>query len=361
MEEKTRIRITVAVTSFIGIAYFFLFAFPLPRQLMLKPKWANPVPVSSAFAAEGPSSKRELLSFQIGERYGYFDKDSGLAFAATRGYGISISDAGYVAWETNPPSLQFKDPRGGLLFIAPISGYPFMDGNRRFIVSSNQERISEFDASGALLWERDFPSLVTAFASNAKIAIIGTMDGSLFGIDRSGKEVLSFAPGGSRIACVYGCAISPDGKNIAATTGLDKQRVIVLEKREEAYRVTWHRWTDSDFRRPVSMTFTPDGRELVFETSGGLGVYDVASRKERIISMHDPIVTGAAIPGRDLLLALERGGPPAIVAASYAGRGYFSFPVVADDATLRSEGNSLFLGLLKGDTTSLLRLDFVEE
>jgi len=361
MEEKTKVRITVAVTSLIGIAYFFLCAVPLPRQLVLKPRWDNAVPDSYPYAAGSSAPVNSLHSFQIGERYGFFDGNSGLVFAATRGYGVSVSDSGYVAWEMKPGLLQFKDPRGVVLFTSPASGYPFMDGARRFVIAANQERISEFDASGALLWERDFPSFVTAFASNAAITVIGTMDGRLFGIDRSGKEILSFAPGGSRIDCVYGCAVSPDGRNIAATTGLDKQRVIVLEKREEAYRVTWHRWTDSDFRRPVSMAFTPDGKELVFETTGGLGVYDTATRRERVISMQDPVVSSAAITGRDMLLALERGGRPSIVAASYGGLGYFRFPLVADDSTLVSEGNAIFLGIAKGDSTSLLRLDFVEE
>ncbi len=361
MEEKTKVRITVAVTSLIGIAYFFLCAVPLPRQLVLKPRWDNAVPDSFPYAAGNSASTEPLHSFQIGERYGFFDGNSGLSFAATRGYGASVSDAGYVSWEMKPGSLQFKDPRGVVLFTAPATGYPFMDGARRFVIAANQERISEYDASGAMLWERDFPSLVTAFASNAGIAVIGTMDGRIFGIDKSGKEVLSFAPGGSRIDCVYGLAVSPDGKNIAATAGLDRQRVLVLEKREEAYRVTWHRWTDSDFRRPVSMAFTPDGRELVFETSGGLGVYDAASRRERVISMQDPVVSSMAITGRDMLLALEQGGKPSLMAASYGGIGYFRFPLVAEDSTLISDGNSIFLGLVKADSTSLLRLDFVEE
>ena len=361
MEEKTRVRITVAGTSIIGIVYFLLFALPLPKQLSLKPMWVSAIPQAMELGGGAAAVKGPMLSFRIGERYGYFDRNAGIAFAATRGYGISISDAGYVSWNMRPDTLQFKDPRGNLLFASSEQGYPFMDEERRFVVSSNQEGISELDNKGSILWKRDFPSLITAFASNKDLTVIGTMDGQLFAIDHHGQVSLSFAPGGSRIPCIYGCAISPDGKNIAATSGLDKQRVLVLEKRDEAYRVTWHRWTDSDFRRPVAMSFTPDGRELVFETSGGLGVYDVASRKANILFARDPVVSSAALPNRKLLLALDNDGKPSILVASYDGRGYFSFPYSADEAMLRNEGDSVFFGLRKNDTASLLRLDFVEE
>jgi len=361
MEEKTKRRVTVAVTIALGICYFFLFATPLPKPLILKPVWASDVPASYPYANGSPNTKQHLLSFEIGDKYGYFDMNSGLVFSATRGYGVGISDTGYVAWDMKPGIVTFKDPRGVVLFSGQLAGYPFVDGDRRFVVSSNQSEISELGADGSLLWKSDFPSLVTAFASNEKIAVFGTLDGEIFAMDHHGKELLSFAPGGSRVACIYGCAISPDGKTIAATTGLDKQRVVVLEKRAEAYRVTWHRWTNSDFRGPVAMAFTPDGKELVFETTGGFGIYDVRKRKEHMLPARNPSVTGASIPSRDILLALDNADEKDIVAASYDGRQYFRFPFQAADATLRSRDGSLFMGLLEADSADILRLDFVEE
>ncbi|HUX37314.1 MAG TPA: hypothetical protein VMV44_05370 [Rectinemataceae bacterium] len=361
MEEKTKLRVTVAVTITLGLAYFFLFATPLPKPLSLMPRWVSSVQPSQTFDAAAHAATGELLSFELSDRYGYFDRNAGVVFSATRGYGESISDSGFSAWDMKPSQLTFRDPKGTILFTTTMQGYPFMNGDRRFVISSNQAEITELGPTGSPLWNRDFPSMVTAFASNKNIAVLGTLDGHLFAIDSKGRELLSFAPGGSRIACVYGLAISPDGKTIAATTGLDSQRVIVLEKREEAYRVTWHRWTESDFRRPVAMSFTPDGRELVFETSNGFGIYDVASRKEYVLAARDPLVTDASVPARDIILIQDNGSRRNIVAASYGGKRYFAFPFVADDSTLRSEGDSLFVGLRNGDASEILRLDFVEE
>ncbi len=361
MEEKTKLRVTVAVTITLGIAYFFLFATPLPKPLSLTPRWVSAVQPSQAYDSSAHGDASDLLSFELGDRYGYFDKDKGVVSSATRGYGESITDSGFAAWEMKPGPVSFKDPKGTILFTATLQGYPFMSGERRFVVSSNQAEIAELGPTGNLLWSRDFPSILTAFASNEDIAVLGTLDGRIFAIDSKGRELLSFAPGGSRIACVYGLAVSPDGKTIAATTGLDRQRVIVLEKREEAYRVTWHRWTDSDFRRPVAMSFTPDGRELVFETSKGFGIYDVASRRENVLSARAPLVTDASVPARNIILIQDDGSRRNIVAASYGGKRYFTFPFVADDSTLRSVGDSLFVGLRNGDASEILRLDFVEE
>lgn len=362
MEEKTKLRVTVAVTSLLGLAYFFLCATPLPKPLVLVPRWQTEVPPSRAFPA-APEAEGRSLSFQLGDRYGYFDPDQGLLFSATRSYGASVSDEGFVAYDMKPGLLSFKDERGRPLFDSKEEGYPFVEGARRFVLSSNQSSVAELGPDGSRLWRRDFPSLLTAFASNASIAVFGTLDGRVIALDREGKELLSFAPGGSRIPCIYGCAVSPDGRTIAATAGLDRQRLIVLEKREEAYRVTWHRWTDSAFRRPVAMAFTPDGRKLVFETAGGLGVYDVASRREELLPARNPLVSGGADPRRSLLLALDLGGPrrEEVLAASYDGRKLFSFPFSADEAGMRTSGDSLFLILRGGEDERLLRLDFVEE
>lgn len=361
MEEKTKFRVAAMMTAVIGVAYFLACATPLPKPLAIKPVWVDEIPANQTYRSDAVAPVDRILSFETGDLYGYFDTKGGVVASGTRSYGVSVTDSGYVRWDEKPASVSFVDPRGAVQFTTTMQGYPFMDGHRRFMVSANQSTITEFDNTGGLLWAYDFPSIVTAFSSNDDIAVFGTLDGRIIALDRKGREVLSFAPGGSRIPCIYGCAISPDGRTIAATAGLDRQRIVVLEKREEAYRVTWHSWMESEFRRPVAMSFTEDGRELVFETQGGIGVYDVASRKERLLSARDPLSLGAAVPGRSLLVALDHPSSAAVVIASYAGHVFFRLPFAADIASLRAEGDSLFLGVRRAAASSLLRLDFVEE
>jgi len=214
-----------------------------------------------------------------------------------------------------------------------------------------------------VLWQRDFSSLITAFASSDGLALFGLMDGSLVGIGKDGSELLSFSPGGSRVAGIYGCAVSPDGQMVAAISGLDKQRIVVLERRTSAYRVTYHRWLDSDFRRPVAMGFTEDGRYLAYERPDGFSIYSCEGRSEARVSSRALKRLGLSIPERDMLIALEGGGDDKnLLCASPKGKRIFSASFGAADGFLAQRGEALFLGMAQSSGASrIVRLDLREE
>ena len=45
----------------------------------------------------------------------------------------------------------------------------------------------------------------------------------------------------------------------------------------------YHRWLDSDFRRPIGISFTADGRRLVYETNEGVSIWDHDTNSESLI------------------------------------------------------------------------------
>ena len=157
---------------------------------------------------------------------------------------------------------------------------------------------------------------------------------------------------------MYGVAVSPDGLLVAAVCGLDKQRLVVLEKRSAAYRVTYHRWLDSDFRHSVAMAFTEDGKRLVYETPGGAGVYDRETRKESLISADSVDSLGESVQDLGMLaLLIGAGSDKRLLCSSPGNNRLVDLPLRAEDAFLAVEDRSLFLGV-EGD---LVRLDLREE
>jgi hypothetical protein len=355
----------MALVALAGLVYFFVCAEPLPRELCLAPTWSKAVPPAAAELQAMPvSASSHLHSFRLTSSFGYYDDAGSTIAAATVPFGAAVSDRGYVVYDRNPAAaLALKSPDGSMLSRIVVPGYPFFGGGRLFVMHPGQAAVSEIGSDGAGIWTRSFSSIVTAFDASPTMALFGLMDGTLVGLDRSGKEVLDFAPGGSRIEGIYGCAVSPDGLMAAAICGLDRQRLVVLEKRSAAYRVTWHRYLDSDFRRPVAMAFTSDGRYLAFERDPGLGVYDRGSRIESFVGSRALSGIGLYSPERDILLAIEGGdADKALLCASPRGQRLFSLPFSGNEATAALSGDAIYLCVSAADGGArLVRIDFKEE
>lgn len=365
MEENGKRRLAYALIAAAGLVYFFVCARPLPRELVLDPAWAKAVPLEGTMLSKGSPWKQgtKVHSFRFKNGFGYFDDEGTAIVSVAQPFGAAVSDASYITYEQLPESFSLRAPDGAEMRKFSESGYPFFGGERLFMVHPGQASVSELGPDGKRLWSHDFPSIITAFDSSPVMAIFGLMDGSIVGLDREGKELLNFAPGGSRIPGIYGCAVSPDGLLVAAISGLDSQRLVVLEKRSSAYRVTWHRYLSEGIRHPVSMAFTPDGRYLVFEQAGAMGVYDREARSERSLKTLALAGLGSSYQAKAILLALEGAGPARdLLCVSPAGKRLFTLPFIAEDACMKMAGNAIFIGLEASDgSRRIARLDFKEE
>jgi len=344
MEETGKKRIVAALAVAAGVAYFLICALPLPKELVLAPVWARPVasaPLSPSGAAQAGG---EAIPFRLGGRYGYFSSEGKLIFAATPPYGVALAPDAYATYDRLSEGFSIKSPSGVEVAKVKALGYPFFAASRRFVIGPDQAQVSELAADGKVAWSRRFGSVVTAFSACPSLAAFGLMDGTIVGIDRSGSEVLSFAPGGSRVPGIYGVAVSPDGLLVAAVSGLDRQRLVVMEKRVSAYRVAYHRWLDSDYRRPVPMAFTAEGGLLVYESPAGVGVYERSGR-DAVLPIPASIGLGLSARGGELLVLLSGAGESKrLVCASLPGCRVVDAPLVARDAFVQASGDSIFIG-----------------
>ncbi len=171
-----------------------------------------------------------------------------------------------------------QSPDGSPLARVASTGYPFFAAGRRFVIAPDQATVSELSKNGAVSWTYQFGAVVTSFDSCPSIAVFGLMDGRIVGLGPSGVVLIDFAPGGSHIPGVYGVAVSPDGLLVAAITGLDRQRLVVMEKRSSAYRVAYHHYlasiTEGPFIWPSPRTAAASPTNLLpasAYTIGGLG------------------------------------------------------------------------------------------
>jgi hypothetical protein len=362
MEEIGKRRLAVAGMAVAGLAYFLVAAFPLQKSLVFEPAWmrsladAPAAPVKDGAGKEGDRGQAPV-PFKLGSRYGYFTSDGRILFAAEAAYGVALAPEGFAAYDRLSEGFTILSPRGAEIAKVAAVGYPFFAAGRRFVIGPDQSTVSELDARGAALWSYQLRSIATAFDACPSLAVFGLMDGSIVGLDPRGKAVLDFAPGGSRIAGVYAVAASPDGRLVGAMTGADRQRLVLLEKRSAAYRVAYHRYLASNYRGPVYMAFTPDGRFLQYESPSGVGSYEVATREQTVVPVAPAGALGQTIRGGSVkVLLAEADGRARLVCGAMPDRRILDAVVTGSPAFVSTSGNALYLGA--GD--SIARMDLVE-
>jgi hypothetical protein len=366
MEEIGKKNLVAAGIVVAGLVYFLVCAFPLQKELILAPVWtrtlagAPETSISASQTAKGrasPSIASDAIAFRLGDTYGYFTPEGSLLFASKVSYGVALANDAFAPYERLSEGFAIQSPGGATIARVPSVGYPFFAGGRRFVIGPDQATVAELAPSGEAAWTYRFSSIITAFDASPAIAVFGLMDGSVVGLDGSGAATLNFAPGGSRIAGVYGVAASPDGLLVAAITGLDKQRLVVLEKRSAAYRVTYHRYLASDYRRPVSISFTADGRRIAYESPAGVGVYDRATRSETVISVPASPPLGLTTREGGLMVLLSgSSGTKRLVCVALPDRRIVDTTFLAKIAFVETRGDSLFLGV----DDDIVRMDLRE-
>jgi hypothetical protein len=202
---------------------------------------------------------------------------------------VSISGDKFSQFGPQPLSVTVSGTDGEPLgVIDNPGGYPFFLDGKTFIMGRDQYTVSRVGNSGSVLWTFDFPGTVTVVAASSGLFLAGLLDGTAVLLDGSGKQVFSFEPGGSRIPVIMGAAISADGSRLAVVSGVDSQRFLLYEKFGAGsvdYRPVYHESLGDGLRRPVRVEFTGNDRNVIFERSDGLGIYDTAMRLTRSVEI----------------------------------------------------------------------------
>ena len=110
--------ITVLVTSFALLVYFFAFAQPLAQELTAMPRWVVDLP-----GGHGPATGDGRIPFSAGDRFGYYAEDGSVFFMDAAPGGAAVSER---SWATmSPPRLHRADTGAA---GATLEGLPFFSG-----------------------------------------------------------------------------------------------------------------------------------------------------------------------------------------------------------------------------------------
>jgi hypothetical protein len=271
-----------------GFLLFILYIFAAPRPIrtetVITPRWLSSLDSDSPVTLNAESSREnKIFPFMLGDRFGYVDTAGRFHINKPKEGYISRSEKYWAEYTNEPGTIEIRDSSNEVLFTVENGrGYPlFLDG-RVFLVGKDQNSLTALDEDGGALWTYDFAAPLTCIDAAAGLVLTGSLDGSVELINSAGKRIFLFAPGGSRLSVITGCALSRDGSRFGVISGLDDQRFLLLErfgeKGNEEYKVIYHEFLEDGFTRPVYISFIDGDSRVIFERSGGLGVHTINTR-----------------------------------------------------------------------------------
>ena len=282
----------IIIISALFLVYFLVAARPVPREIILTPKWINSLETEDPIIFK-PNNSDYLFPFTLGYHFGYIDSSGQFIVNRIKAGDIYLSGNMWTEYSPEPSVIEVKNIEGETIInIENPRGYPVLLDNRVFILGSEQNSLSEIDRNGKVIWIYEFGSVLTDMDVAAGLVAAVSVDGIVEILDNQGKRIYFFQPGGSRLEAIYGCAISRDGTRIGIISGYDPQRFLLLERfgtEDGEYRVVFHEFLDKGFRRPVRVLFIDEDARVVYERQGGINCYNLRSRRNIFIPLEGEV------------------------------------------------------------------------
>ncbi|MCL2174794.1 MAG: WD40 repeat domain-containing protein [Treponema sp.] len=375
--KKRRYRTVFIILLF--LIYFLLAARPVPREIVLSPKWISSL-TNSALVGSNAISERviggtesasdenspyidnnkqdvKIFPYTLGAYFGYVDSSGQLAVNRTIQNNIYLGKDLWTEYAAEPSSIEIKNiSEETVIRINNTNGYPVLLDDRIFILGSEQNSLSEIDRNGNIIWIYEFGAPLTCIDAAAGLVMTGSLDGLIEIFNSAGERIFYFPPGGSRYEVILGCAISRDGSRIGIISGIEQQRFLLLERFGNGrtdnkidinndtggdYKVVYHEFLDDGFRRPVHILFIDEDRRIVFERSGGIGCYNIRTRRGIFIPLDGEIaaVEDSGEHGYFFIITSHEGIEKKFVGVKFPQDNWFSFVSQAG----YTKTNSIFL------------------
>jgi hypothetical protein len=341
--------------------YVLLFSKPLRTEPVISPAWVESL--SSPRPAAGPPTQASI-GFRMGDIFGYTTPTGGIQYLNVSQFEVQMDGNRFINFSSVPQNLVMRDSSGRILSSIESQGYPILTAGRYFVINTDRTELMELTDQGDTKWQNDFGSMITCMGATKALAVVGLLDGSIAVVDGSGRTVTAYAPGGSRVQVIYGCAISDDGSRIALVSGLDPQKLVLLSRARGGYRPYSVLNLETSFRSAVFVNFLPGVPYVYYEGAGSAGYVSISGRQIGTLPLRGT-VRAVSLGPKSLLFLLSSSAadssgkgpqseltvvrpPNSIVARS-------TFP--GGNLFLRSIGSAIYLGV---DRT-LMRLNYADE
>jgi hypothetical protein len=344
-----------------GILFFVIYIFaaaqPVPQETILSSMWIRSLVSTYPMNSQEMEDVKQddLIPFQLGNYFGYVDKDGRFTINQIKKGYVSLSKQNWAEYTAIPERIIVRNPKNEqVISINTDMGYPLFLDNRIFLINREQNTVYGVSAQGETKWSYAFASPLTCIDAASGFLLVGSLDGKIEVLDDNGICVFSFEPSGSRLSIIMGCAFSRDGSKIAAISGIDEQRFLLMEKLGDTlnneYRVVYHEFLGQGLRRPIHISFVDGDNRVAFERQTGLGLYDISMRSSVTLPMKGEVVAidEDGNDGQLFVITSRSSGDKYLATILFPGTVIGQSPFKSERTFLGRQGKTLYIG---GDTT----------
>ncbi|MCA1754928.1 MAG: PQQ-like beta-propeller repeat protein [Spirochaeta sp.] len=300
-----RVRLIGGGALFLLLLYLALFPRPLGPELIVTVE--EGITLQDA-APSSVGAVAPLFPFQLGPNFGYIAAGGELVFMDSIQGGVALSPEGFINYSTVSETHVYQDGYGRIQQVIQASGYPVLRAGRVFVIGPGGAQLSEWNETGARIWEREFGSLITAFDATNTSIVVGLVSGELVFLNEAGNEIQRYRSRRSRVPVIYGLHVDESESQVALVSGLDPQVLTVLEFEDERYAPRFEHELHSELREPVQVRFLESAGRLVLEQVDSVGSSSLLSLRR-----DGREAAELSLPGR-LHSLLEPGEIPVLVA-----------------------------------------------
>lgn len=262
----------------IFLIYWFIFPFGVKDEFVPSLLSVQQVPER----VDAQLDAVPLFPFSGPGRCGYADAEGYVisSFASD----IFVSNAGgYTLLSELPSNYTLYNLTGAVISSMNLNGTPVFDEKGIFFIGSFSRMLKAYTKSGQFSWEKRFSDPVTVFISTDSFICVGLSTGYFYLLDRKGNFIFEKHFNYTEIDCIYGAAVSEDGRRIAVVHGNSPQFLHIIEKvgdRGHEYKDLAIHELSSTFTKNIFMQFAQDDDVLALEINSGIGFYSI--KKERL-------------------------------------------------------------------------------
>ncbi len=323
-----------------AVLYMLIAVKPTKNAMQLVPQWTIDISTQHSVLTTG-----EDKPFKIGRQMGYYTSDGAISFIkSVEEKGIVSSD--YMAiFSSDAQEIPVLGSDGILKTTVKAAGFPFFDEDRIFLFAPTGNAFSRFNDTGNLLWSYENYAPITAFYSNSSGLVVGYADGNITAFSLDGDILQSYYPGGSEYEIILGATISNSGRYTACISGIDSQRIVVSNIKENTDKIVFHEYIENFVQTQTLIQFSSNEQYVFANAKDSLIVVDLKDGVSKNIDIVGRIVAIKEVGNGSFFFALSKNrgvNTITIFNSDVYQVGTFSFD--GNDAFIDSDLENIYIG-----------------
>ncbi len=341
---------------FFVLLYIIFFGRTIFPEVSLKPRWVKRIE-TSIVSVSPEGNFDHAKPFKFSDWFGYFLSNGNILFSEKTLYGVAVDAHGFINYSSVNNNLLVRYPNGLINGTIPLAGYPLFQGGKRFVLSADENNLTQINMQGQISRQFTFNSLITGISVEDGFIFIGTLNEGAVLINEKGEKIYTFNPDVSKVNIIYGVSVSRNDRSLLVVSGIEPQILTLLSRRGNTYRTDYSLKLGTALRHHVICGFSTDGKTAFIERKNSVVLLDISSRNMVTLPLNGVLQNCVQDNSRGLFYTVAQKERESLFSSfTKEGKAVFSFILPGENPFFKVDNSSLYIGA----ENRLIRLDVVE-